>query len=135
VNPQVDLAKAGGADNKVPEFITRDGPIREVRSTIDGQGHALYVISGRQDDTGDARKCRIRQENFSDATNLRFRITTSVFGAGQIEQIKDKAILDNKEENARDNQKLGIRGAVQRQANSGNRKEEIQALLNFLRSL
>jgi CxxC motif-containing protein (DUF1111 family) len=121
VNPQVDLATAGGANNKVPRFITRKGPIREVRSTLDGQVHALYVISGRRDDTGNARKCPIRQEDFSDTTNLRFRITTPVFGAGLIEQIPDSEIRANRGKKPGDKQRLGIRGDVQRQGNSGNR--------------
>src|SRR6266545_2278403 len=60
VNPQVAIATAFGARNAVPSFITPDGPIREARfkfkpdGTRDGSVHALYVISGRVDDTGDA---------------------------------------------------------------------------------
>jgi len=69
-NPQVALATQGGARNRVPPFITSDGPIREVRFRSDGQVHALFVISGRNDDTGDASGCRIRQERFSDQQNL-----------------------------------------------------------------
>src|SRR5205807_4561037 len=64
INPQVAMATAFGARNKVPSFITLRGPIREVRFRSDDQVHALYVISRRQDIPGDATPCRIQQEDF-----------------------------------------------------------------------
>jgi len=112
-NPQVALATQGGARNRVPPFITSDGPIREVRFRSDGQVHALYVISGRNDDTGDASGCRIRQERFSDQQNIIFRIPTPLFGAGLIEQIPDSAIRENRSAHADDKQSLGIGGKEQ----------------------
>jgi CxxC motif-containing protein (DUF1111 family) len=121
VNPQVALATAGGAFNTVPSFIASDGPIREVRFQSDGQVHALYVISGRRDDTGDASDCAVHQENFANTANLRFRIPTPLFGAGLLEQIPDQEILANRGNHAEDKQRLGIRGDVQTQGNSGNR--------------
>src|SRR5262245_33337719 len=88
VNPQVAVATAFGARNVVPSFITLDGPIRETRfkfkrdGTPDGIVHALYVISGRVDDTGDASGCNIKQEDFAAQlmrNNVIFRIPTPLF--------------------------------------------------------
>jgi len=121
VNPQVGLAKAGGAANTVPNFIDRNGPIREVRSKKDMQVHALYVISGRiDDDGGNASGCPIIQESF-DTTNIIFRIPTPVFGAGLIEKIPDGQIRANQNNDSDRKQKFGINGIVQTQGNSGNR--------------
>lgn len=117
INPQVDSATAGGAQNTVPLFITRDGPIREVRFPSDGQVHALYVISGRRDETGDARSCDIHQESFAHTANLRFRIPTPVFGLGLMEQIPDAEIRANRDADADAKEQLGIRGDVQTQGN------------------
>src|SRR5207249_8959749 len=64
INPQVAMATAFGANNKVPSFITRTGPIREVRFKNDSEVHALFVISGRKDTPRDATPCRIDQEDF-----------------------------------------------------------------------
>ena len=107
VNPQVAVATAFGADNSVPFFVTRDGPVREARfkynynnrtKTRDGGVHALFVISHRVDTTGDASGCNIQQEDYqaqAKRRNLIFRIPTPVFGAGLIEQIPDDAITGN----------------------------------------
>jgi CxxC motif-containing protein (DUF1111 family) len=111
-NPQVALATQGGARNQVPSFITSDGPIREVRFRSDGQVHALFVISGRVDDTGEATTCKIRQERFSNS-NIIFRIPTPLFGAGLIEQIPDSTIRENRSAHADDKQSLGILGKEQ----------------------
>jgi hypothetical protein len=105
VNPQVVIATAFGARNIVPSFITLDGPIREARfkfklnGTPDGIVHALYVISGRVDDTGEASDCNITQEDFVAQlarNNVIFRIPTPLFGAGLIEMIPDNAIRANR---------------------------------------
>src|SRR5207249_7234232 len=70
VNPQVGVATAMGARNVVPSFIKKDGPVREARfkykadGSRDGGVHALFVISGRRDETGDATGCSIHQEDF-----------------------------------------------------------------------
>src|SRR5262245_56882606 len=98
VNPQVAVATAVGARNVVPSFIRANGPIREARfkknpdGTADGGVHALFVISGRVDDTGNASGCAIKQEDFEKQVlnrNIIFRIPTPVFGAGLIEMIED----------------------------------------------
>jgi len=128
VNPQIAAATAYGARNTVPSFLTLDGPVREVRfkrnqdGTPDGGVQALYVISGRNDGTGDARGCRITQPNFEAqyaAGNVIFRIPTPTFGAGLIEQIPDAAILANRAANASAKAALGIGGRANRFRLSG----------------
>jgi len=123
VNPQVGIATAMGARNTVPFFVKADGPVREARfkfkpdGTRDGGVHALFVISGRVDSTGNASGCTIRQDDFAAqarAGNLIFRIPTPVFGAGLIEQIPDGAIVANQAANTPQKGTLGIRGRPHR---------------------
>ena len=115
LNPQVDVAKKAGAVNDVPSFITKDGPIREVRfkfnpdGSPDGGVHALFTITGRSDAPG----CFLHQEDFRSAAaakNLIFRIPTPLFGAGLIEAIDDDTILANMQANNSTKQSLGILG-------------------------
>jgi CxxC motif-containing protein (DUF1111 family) len=115
LNPQVAMAKKEGANNVLPSFITKDGPIREARfklnpdGTPDGGVHALFTISGRTDAPG----CFISQPDFQTAVahhNVVFRIPTPVFGAGLIEAIDDDAILANLMTNSSGKQAMGIRG-------------------------
>ena len=122
-NPQIAVATAFGARNTVPSFLTLDGPVREVRfkrhpdGTPDGGVHALFVISGRVDDGGDASGCTISQPNFDRqyaAGNVIFRIPTPVFGAGLVEQIPDAAILANQRAGASVKAALGIVGRAHR---------------------
>src|SRR5260370_10815599 len=122
-NPQIAVATAFGARNTVPSFVTLNGPIREARfkrhadGTPDGGVHALFVISGRVDDGGDATGCRIPQPNFDRqlaAGNVIFRIPTPVFGAGLIEQIPDATILANQNVSASVKAALGISGRPHR---------------------
>ena len=123
VNPQVKVATDFGARNTVPYFVTLNGPVREARfkynpdGTRDGGVHAIFVISGRKDDTGDASKCTITQENFwaqGQSNNIVFRIPTPTFGAGLIEAISDSAIIDNQTANANGKAALGIFGRPHR---------------------
>jgi CxxC motif-containing protein (DUF1111 family) len=119
-NPQVAMATANGARNRVPSFITLDGPIREARfrynadGSRDGGVHALFVISGRKDpDGGDASDCAIRQEDFDTQAgrgNVIFRIPTPVFGLGLIEAIPDSAIVANQRATSSQRSALGIGG-------------------------
>ncbi len=115
INPQVEVAKKEGADNEIPAFIRKDGPVREARfkfkpdGTPDGGVHALFTISGRSDAPG----CYLQQPDFRSAAarqNLVFRIPTPLFGAGLIEAIDDDAILANLNTNVARKQGLGIRG-------------------------
>lgn len=128
VNPQVAVATAFGADNFVPFFVKPDGPVREARfqynpdGTRDGGVHALFVISGRMDTTGDASGCDIKQENFLAQArngNLIFRIPTPTFGAGLMEQISDGAILTNQAADGFRKAALGIHGRANRNGNDG----------------
>jgi CxxC motif-containing protein (DUF1111 family) len=123
VNPQVAVATAFGARNSVPSFIRDDGPVREVRfrlkpdGTRDGGVHALYVISGRKDSTGDAGGCTAVQEDFETQVargNVSFRIPTPTFGLGFVEQIPDSAILKNLADGAQQKASLGIAGRASR---------------------
>ncbi len=112
VNPQMAMASAY---DKMPSFVTANGPVREARfvrnsdGTPDGGVHALFTISGR----GIATECTILQPDFEKEMarrNVIFRIPTPVFGAGLIEQIPDAAILANMKTNASTKGSLGIRG-------------------------
>jgi CxxC motif-containing protein (DUF1111 family) len=123
VNPQVAVATAMGARNAVPFFVKVDGPVREARfkfkpdGTRDGGVHALFVVSGRVDETGSAKGCTIQQEDFAAQArtgNLVFRIPTPVFGAGLIEQIPDGTIVANQAANAPQKTTFGIRGRPHR---------------------
>jgi CxxC motif-containing protein (DUF1111 family) len=123
VNPQVGFATAFGAKNSVPFFVKSDGPVREARfksypdGTPDGGVHALFVINGRKDSTGDASACTIKQEDFDtqgQKGNVVFRIPTPVFGAGLIESIPDSAIASNLAATANGRTQLGIGGRTNR---------------------
>ena len=124
VNPQVAVATAFGARNVVPSFIKANGPIREARfkknpdGSPDGGVHALFVISGRVDTTGNASGCNAVQEDFERQVrnrNIIFRIPTPVFGAGLIEMIKDSTLVANLAANASQKAAVGHLGASQSQ--------------------
>ncbi|MFL6579750.1 MAG: di-heme oxidoredictase family protein [Burkholderiales bacterium] len=115
VNPQIAFANQMGARNRIPSFVTRDGPVREVRfvrnadGSADGGVHSLFTIHGRSDAPG----CSLSQPDFEaeySRGNAIFRIPTPVFGAGLIEQIPDKTILANQASTAPRRQQLGIGG-------------------------
>jgi CxxC motif-containing protein (DUF1111 family) len=118
VNPQVAVATAFGARNRVPSFISLTGPIREARflfnpdGTRDGGVHSLFVVSGRVDATGNASTCNAVQEDFERQVanrNIIFRIPTPAFGAGLIEMIPDATIRANLAANASQKASFGIR--------------------------
>jgi CxxC motif-containing protein (DUF1111 family) len=129
VNPQFELATAFGARNAVPSFIRRDGPVREARfkfnpnGSRDGGVHALFVISGRVDDSGgDATDCAIVQEDFEAQVarnNVIFRTPTPVFGAGLVENIADSTLLANLAANSGAKSRAGITGRLNRNGNDG----------------
>jgi CxxC motif-containing protein (DUF1111 family) len=138
-NPQVAAANLQGATNRVPYFITGDGPVREARfkyvvrngqltNTPDGGVHALYTIQGRRDATdtvgasGSAQTCRLAQPDFDKAqrlNNIALRVPTPVFGLGLVENISDAAILANMRANAAAKSALGIAGKPNRNDNDG----------------
>ncbi|HEY3699281.1 MAG TPA: di-heme oxidoredictase family protein [Spongiibacteraceae bacterium] len=122
VNPQVNLATAFGARNTVPSFITANGPVREARFKSDGGVHALFVVSGRSDSTGNASNCNITQENFATQVqnnNVSFRIPTPTFGAGLIEGINDATLAANLAANASQKSARGITGRLNHTGNDG----------------
>jgi CxxC motif-containing protein (DUF1111 family) len=128
VNPQVAAATAFGARNVVPSFIRPNGPIREARfkknpdGSPDGGVHALFVISGRVDPTGNASGCNAVQEDFERQVvnkNIIFRIPTPVFGAGLIESIKDSTLVANLAAFSAQKAQLGISGRLNRNGNDG----------------
>jgi CxxC motif-containing protein (DUF1111 family) len=115
VNPQVAFASKDGGTDRVPFFITLNGPVREARfkfnpdGTRDGGVHNTATVTGR---TG-AAGCVLAQPDFdtqASNNNLIFRIPTPVFGAGLIEQIPDSVILANQAANAATKKQLGIGG-------------------------
>src|SRR5215471_20914164 len=123
VNPQIAFATALGAKNAVPYFVKPNGPVREARfkyypdGTPDGGVHALFVISGRKDGSGDASNCTIKQEDFDtqgQKGNIVFRIPTPVFGVGLIESIPDSSILNNLAATTNGKATLGIGGRPNR---------------------
>jgi CxxC motif-containing protein (DUF1111 family) len=115
VNPQVAFTSKDYGTDRVPYFITTDGPVREARFKFNADGardggvHNTATITGR---TG-AAGCVLAQPDFATQAannNLIFRISTPVFGAGLIEQIPDSVILANQASNASTKKQLGIKG-------------------------
>lgn len=122
INPQIAAATRMGAQNRIPEFLALDGPVRVVRFRTDRNGqpdggvHPLFVISGRADAPGN---CRIQQPDFSDRSNLSFRIPTPVFGLGLIEALSDLVLRRNLDDNRDRKRQLGIRGTFNTSDNDG----------------
>jgi CxxC motif-containing protein (DUF1111 family) len=123
-NPQVAVATLDGAKNTVPPFITKNGPVREVRfisnpdGTPDGGVHDLFVISGRTDAPG----CSIVQPNFAAAVNANnaiFRIPTPVFGAGLVEGVPDDGLQSVLAQSASAKSQAGISGVFNHSGNDG----------------
>jgi CxxC motif-containing protein (DUF1111 family) len=116
-NPQMAFANS---QNRLPSFITATGPAREVRfiknpdGTPDGGVHDLFTISGRSDAPAG---CNLQQPDFSNSSNIIFRIPTPTFGLGLIEAIQDQTLVQNIAQSA--NQKLGISGTLNRSGNDG----------------
>jgi hypothetical protein len=111
-NPQVSfyMQSLNHTTNRLPFFITPNGPVREARFPSDGGVHDVFTIAGM---TG-AAACQIAQPNFAQAqaaNNLIFRIPTPLFGAGLIEQITDSTIVANLASPSTQNQKsvMGVR--------------------------
>jgi CxxC motif-containing protein (DUF1111 family) len=138
-NAQVAVAKAQGATNVIPYFISADGPTREARfkrvvvngaltNVEDGGVHALFTIAGRTDATnvigvtGRFQTCRLAQPDFElmrRLDNIIFRTPTPVFGAGLIENIADRTILDNMAARSAEKTAFGIAGRPNRNGNDG----------------
>ncbi len=122
-NPQVVRAPTMAPGNTVPSFLSINGPVREVRfirnpdGSRDGGVHAIFTISGRPDRPAG---CSIAQPDFSNTSNLSFRIPTPTFGDGLIEAITDTTIRNNLASDPGGRKKaLGIRGSVNTNGNDG----------------
>jgi di-heme oxidoreductase (putative peroxidase) len=133
-NPMFDLIPhRKGATNSVPSFITRYGPIREVRfaSKPDGQPdggvHQLFTVAGRSDifppwQAGSCTAADLPQPDFETQYrhgNLRFRIPLQLFGLGILDGIQDREILQRHEATAAIRAQLGITGIPNRSGNDG----------------
>jgi CxxC motif-containing protein (DUF1111 family) len=122
-NPQVALATLHGANNRVPSFITVDGPVREARfisgpSGPDGGVHGLFTIAGRTDAPG----CGLTQPDFATQLNnhnVIFRIPTPTFGLGFVENTPDAALQANLAGNPALKSALGIAGRLNTTGNDG----------------
>jgi CxxC motif-containing protein (DUF1111 family) len=135
-NPQVEVAKKEGANNEIPFFVKKDGPVREARfkfnpdGTPDGGVQALFTITGRNDAPG----CFLAQPDFRSAAarhNLVFRIPTPLFGSGLIEAIDDDTILANLQAHSSTKQSLGIRGRPNRMSGRPNTSGNDGTLTRF----
>lgn len=124
LNPQIAVATSYGATNKIPPFITQNGPVRAARfvlnpnGTPDGTVHELFVVTGRSDASG----CQLAQPDFATAiaqNNIAYRIPVPLFGAGLVEAIPDSVILANMSANGILKAQFGISGLANRSANDG----------------
>ncbi len=116
INPQIAMATAMGGQNRIPAFLSQDGPVRVVRTRNGGGVLNLFVITGR----GDAPEgCRIEQPDFTRQQGLVFRIPTPVFGLGLVESISDSALRGNLASTQQRRQGLGIRGQFNTNGNDG----------------
>ena len=127
-NPQIALATLNRISpawyQKVPSFITADGPVREARfvknadGTDDGGVHGLFTIAGRID----APDCRLAQPDFAAELandNVIFRIPTPTYGLGLIEAITDDALSASFNATTKARSNLGIGGRFNRSGNDG----------------
>ena len=126
-NPQVGLAtldRAPGGAQRVPSFITPDGPIREARfvknpdGSDDGGVHGLYTIAGRTDAPG----CTLAQPNFGKEVannNVIFRIPTPTFGLGLLEGVPDDELEANLASNGSAKSGCGVAGELNHSGNDG----------------
>ena len=115
-NPQVARAATLAPKNRIPSFLTLNGPVREVRfvknpdGSRDGGVHGIFTISGRLDQPAG---CSISQPDFSNSSNMVFRIPTPIFGNGLIESISDATIRQNLASDASGQKSQnGIKGRV-----------------------
>lgn len=122
INPQIAVATKMGAQNKIPNFLQLDGPVRVVRiqrslsGVPDGGVHNLFVITGRTDAPA---ACKIKQPDFSFTSSLSFRIPTPTFGLGLIEAITDRTLRANLALLQDRKRPLGIQGRFNTNSNDG----------------
>jgi CxxC motif-containing protein (DUF1111 family) len=131
-NPQFQVIANGiavGSTNRIPSFITENGPTREARfpfffnsrgepntSAPNGGVEDLFTVSGRTD----AGTCSLTQPPFAEAAetnDIIFRIPTPTFGAGLLENIDDSTLIGV--QIAAAGNTLGISGTFNRNGNDG----------------
>jgi CxxC motif-containing protein (DUF1111 family) len=144
-NPQFLLFTkniASGSTNKIPSFITANGPTLEVRFPFflgqsgnpnphEGRGgrdrqlspnggvEDLFTVSGLPE-VPPGKCSNLPQPDFAQAQaahNIIFRIPTPVFGAGLIENLDDSTLLANQAAQA--GNIFGVSGAFNRNGNDG----------------
>jgi CxxC motif-containing protein (DUF1111 family) len=122
INPQITAATRMGALNRIPPFLTDDGPVRVLRlrrrpdGTPDGGVTNLFVITGRADAPPG---CDITQPDFTTPANQTYRIPTPAFGLGLIEAIPDATLRASFAATAARRQALGIAGRFNTNDNDG----------------
>ena len=124
VNPQFGIALREGAHNRIPSFISKDGPALQVRfrhnasDAVDGTVHPLFTIAGRRDAPG----CEMAQPDFEreqKSGNLSLRIPTPLYGIGLIEAISESEIEKNALEFVSEKCKFGISGHTNHNSSDG----------------
>jgi CxxC motif-containing protein (DUF1111 family) len=116
-NPQIAAANDLGATNTIPSFITLTGPIREARFKSDGGVHDLFTIAGRSDAPG-CPTGAIAQPDFSQTSNISFRIPTPLFGVGLVENVPDQNLMNDAAALASLRSSLGIGGKFNHKPNT-----------------
>jgi CxxC motif-containing protein (DUF1111 family) len=101
VNPQIAMASAAGATNKIPPFIASNGPVRIARFrmkpdgvTRDGAERQLFTIAGRSD----AGTCALAQPDFlkqlnATPINISLRSPSAIYGLGLVEATPDANLV------------------------------------------
>ncbi|HWB85790.1 MAG TPA: di-heme oxidoredictase family protein [Bryobacteraceae bacterium] len=121
-NPQYMHAAQMAPRSQIPSFIKLDGPVREVRmvkhadGSPDGGVADIFTITGRSDAP---HGCSIQQPDFSNRSNMIFRVPTPVFGGGLIESITDSTIRTNLTSSSNMKRAFGISGHVNTTGNDG----------------
>ncbi len=130
INPQFEMARRKGANNKIPFFLEENGPVLVTRfkykmnpngtlsTQRDGGVHPLFSIAGRSDADG----CDLPQPDYEQngfLNNIAFRIPTPTFGMGIVEQIRDVLILESFNNTASERAAMGIEGHPNRSAHDG----------------
>jgi CxxC motif-containing protein (DUF1111 family) len=121
---------ACNSTNSMPDFLTANGPTREVRfpfffasdgsadtTNPNGGVETIFTVSGRPDG---GQGCRLSQPSFAAAeaaNNIIFRIPTPTYGAGLLENLDDSTLLQNAQNNL--NNSFGVAGALNHNGNDG----------------
>jgi CxxC motif-containing protein (DUF1111 family) len=108
----INAATLDGATNKIPFFITPNGPIRHAFLIVDTNPPTdthLFTITGRSDAPG----CVLQQTDFdSIASNLAFHVPLALYGDGLIQNIATSTLQSNLAANAAQKAALGIGGQL-----------------------